>query len=48
MEILYDPELKKELRFDAEILSRHNGVEFERFYNEPWTANLWWKIQVCC
>lgn len=46
MEILHDKELRGELRFDAQRLYRHNGTEFERFINEPWTANLWWEIQV--
>ncbi|KAF6743705.1 hypothetical protein DFP72DRAFT_113420 [Ephemerocybe angulata] len=44
-ELLNDPLLKGEFRFDAERLFRHNGKEFERFYNEPWTANDWWRIQ---
>ena len=44
--ILTDPVLSKELRFDAERISRHNGEEFERIINEPWTANAWWDIQV--
>ena len=46
MSILTDPELSKELRFDAERIYRHNGEDFERIINEPWTANAWHDIQV--
>ncbi|KAF6755026.1 hypothetical protein DFP72DRAFT_1068157 [Ephemerocybe angulata] len=44
LDILYNPELAPELRFDAERLSRHDGEKFVRFIDEPWTANRWWKI----
>ena len=46
-EILTHPELRRELRLDAEQLFRHNGEEFERFINEPWTADNFFDIQVC-
>ena len=46
MDILYSPALRSELRFDAERLFRHDGEKFVRFFNEPWTANRWWKVQV--
>ncbi|KAJ2932117.1 hypothetical protein H1R20_g4995, partial [Candolleomyces eurysporus] len=45
LSILTNPELSKELRFDAEQLFRHNGEGFERFINEPWTANTWADVQ---
>ncbi|RXW22756.1 hypothetical protein EST38_g3097 [Candolleomyces aberdarensis] len=45
LSILTNPELSKELRFDAEQLFRHNGEYFVRFINEPWTANTWGDVQ---
>jgi hypothetical protein len=34
--------------WDAQRVFKHNGTCFERFYDEPWTGDQWWKIQVCC
>ncbi|TEB31163.1 hypothetical protein FA13DRAFT_1629677, partial [Coprinellus micaceus] len=45
LDILYSPALRSKLRFDAERLFQHDGEKFVRFYNEPWTANRWWKVQ---
>ena len=44
--LLDDPALQNEFRWDAERVFRHNGQEFERFFNKLWTANRWWKVQV--
>jgi hypothetical protein len=27
---------------------KNNGTEFEHFYNEPWTDDGWWDVQVLC
>ncbi|KAF8837802.1 hypothetical protein BDN67DRAFT_991595 [Paxillus ammoniavirescens] len=39
-----EPELWKLCDWAAEELTP-NGVQFERFYDEPWTADSWWDIQ---
>ncbi|KAG1901040.1 uncharacterized protein F5891DRAFT_1128297 [Suillus fuscotomentosus] len=31
--------------WDAQRLYKHNGTEFERFYNEPWMGDRWWDVQ---
>lgn len=45
-EILNNKELMKNFQFDAMQVFRFNGTTFERCYDEPWTADLWWKVQV--
>ena len=34
--------------WDAQRLFKHNDIEYERFYTEPWTGNRRWNIQVWC
>jgi hypothetical protein len=34
--------------WDAERLSKFNGVRWMRFYHEPWTGDHWWNTQVRC
>ena len=46
-DIIRNPHLFKEMVFDAQILSKFDGQEFVRFYDEPWTAKRWFEIQVC-
>ena len=46
LELVEDPFYARAMHWDAERHYRHNGHEFERFINEPWTANAWWKAQV--
>jgi len=45
-ELLLDPELIKEFRWDAEKLYKYNGENWVRFIDKPWTANGWWAFQV--
>lgn len=45
-ELLLDPELIKEFRWDAEKLYKYDGENWVRFIDEPWTANSWWAFQV--
>lgn len=44
-EILQDPILIQHFRWDAERHFKFNGTKFERFIDEPWTADDWWNIQ---
>ena len=46
-DIVCNPYLFKEMVFDAQILSKFNGQEFVRFYDEPWTGKRWYELQVC-
>jgi Plavaka transposase len=46
LQLLRDPFYVSQMRWDALRLFRHNGQTFERFINEPWTANYWWQVQV--
>ncbi|KAJ3509806.1 hypothetical protein NMY22_g16171 [Coprinellus aureogranulatus] len=48
LELLRDPFYVRQMRWHALRLYRHNGFTFERFINEPWTADDWWFIQVGC
>jgi hypothetical protein len=48
LELLDSPKIVGQFRWNAERISRHNGEEFIRIFNEPWTANRWWEIQVRC
>ena len=48
VDLLNNPHLAPHFVWDAERLYKHNGAEFERFYDEPWTADRWWDIQVSC
>ncbi|KAF6744588.1 hypothetical protein DFP72DRAFT_1078429 [Ephemerocybe angulata] len=45
LELLHDPFHVRAMHWHAQRLYRHNGQEFERFINEPWTADDWWDIQ---
>ncbi|KAF8834824.1 hypothetical protein BDN67DRAFT_992580 [Paxillus ammoniavirescens] len=45
MDLLQDPFLAPHFVWDAEHLYKHNGTRFERFVDEPWTADRWWQIQ---
>ena len=46
-DIISNPYLFKKMVFDAQILSKFNSQEFQRFYDEPWTAKRWYELQVC-
>lgn len=45
-ELLLNPTLIAEFQWSAEKLFKFDGKRFERFIDEPWTANSWWNIQV--
>ncbi|THH17156.1 hypothetical protein EUX98_g9183 [Antrodiella citrinella] len=45
LDLLRDPLLAPHFVWDACRLSKFNGDIFERFYDEPWTADNWWKAQ---
>ena len=41
------PQLIREFVWDAERISKYNGMRWVRLFHEPWTCNRWWDIQVC-
>ncbi|KAG1830270.1 hypothetical protein DFJ58DRAFT_737038 [Suillus subalutaceus] len=45
LDLLANPLLAPHFVWDAQQVFKHNGREFERFYNEPWTGDRWWDIQ---
>ncbi|KIK93461.1 hypothetical protein PAXRUDRAFT_12641 [Paxillus rubicundulus Ve08.2h10] len=45
LDLLANPELGPHFIWDAECVYKHNGTQYERFYNEPWTGDRWWDIQ---
>jgi len=45
-ELLLNPELIKEFRWDAEKLYKYDGEKWVRFIDEPWMADGWWAFQV--
>jgi hypothetical protein len=45
-ELLLDGEIATQLVWDAQRLYRWTGERFERFIDEPWTADAWWNFQV--
>lgn len=46
MSQVQDPLLAKHFRWDAQRLYKYNGTEWVRFYDEPWTSELFSKVQV--
>ncbi|THV00958.1 hypothetical protein K435DRAFT_818161 [Dendrothele bispora CBS 962.96] len=44
-EIVTSKDLASKLVWDARHLSRFDGEKWERFIDEPWTADTWWRIQ---
>ena len=46
VDLLNNPHLAPHFVWDAECLYKHNGVEFERFYDKPWMADRQWDIQM--
>lgn len=48
LDLLRNPHLAPHFMWDAERLYKQNGIQFQRFYDEPWTADSWWNIQVSC
>ncbi|KAG1865264.1 hypothetical protein F4604DRAFT_1881913 [Suillus subluteus] len=45
LDLLDDPLLAPHFVWDACHVFKHNGTRFERFIDEPWTADRWWDIQ---
>lgn len=46
VDMVMDPMLAPHFVWDAQIQSSWTGDGWERFYTEPWTANLFWEAQV--
>jgi hypothetical protein len=46
LDLIRDPCLANCFVWDAVKMYRHNGASFIRFWNEPWTADAFWQIQV--
>jgi hypothetical protein len=46
LDLLDTPALAPHFVWDAQRIYKHNGTEFEHFYNEPWTGDQWWDVQV--
>ncbi|KAK1215605.1 hypothetical protein PQX77_021784 [Marasmius sp. AFHP31] len=44
-EVLQDANLSSFMEWDARRLHRFDGERWERFIDEPWTANTWWEAQ---
>jgi hypothetical protein len=47
LDLLQDKCLAYHFVFDAQCLSKFNGVQFIHFIDEPWTADAFWNAQVC-
>ncbi|KAG2065452.1 hypothetical protein BDR04DRAFT_1130398 [Suillus decipiens] len=47
LDLLDNPLLAPHFVWDAQRVYKHNGADFERFYNEPWTGDRWWDVQSC-
>ena len=45
-ELLMDPSIVHQFHWNAEKHFKYNGDKFERFVDEPWTADSWWELQV--
>ncbi|KAG2037875.1 hypothetical protein BDR03DRAFT_933870 [Suillus americanus] len=45
LDLLDNPLLAPHFVWDACRVFKHNGTRFERFIDEPWTADRWWDIQ---
>ncbi|KAF7337221.1 hypothetical protein MSAN_02274500 [Mycena sanguinolenta] len=46
LDLIQDPCLAPCFVWDAVKMYRHNGKSFVRFWNEPWTGNAFWQIQI--
>ncbi|KAK0435646.1 hypothetical protein EV421DRAFT_1892516 [Armillaria borealis] len=45
LDLIQDPTLELHFVWDAVQLSKWNGQAFERFIDEPWTAQAFWDLQ---
>ncbi len=41
-----DPKLAPYFHWDAQRLWKYDGSKWERIYEEPWAADLFWEVQV--
>lgn len=41
-----DPKLVPYFHWDAQRLSKWNGFRYVRYFEEPWTADIFWEVQV--
>lgn len=46
LDLLNDEHLAPHFEWDARKVFKFNGEEWVRFFNEPWTGNRWWDVQV--
>ncbi|KAI6006227.1 hypothetical protein F5J12DRAFT_783006 [Pisolithus orientalis] len=46
LDILENPFLGLHFTWDTQRIYRHNSIEYEHFYDEPWTGGYWWDIQL--
>ena len=46
VDYLVDPNIVTQLHWHAEKHFKFNGDKFERFIDEPWTADAWWEREV--
>ncbi|KAL0058382.1 hypothetical protein AAF712_014944 [Marasmius tenuissimus] len=44
-EVIQSETLSEHIQWDAQRHYRFNGVRWERFIHEPWTADSWWRTQ---
>lgn len=47
VDLLTKHQLSHKMHWDAERNFKFDGEKYERFYDEPWTADAWWEKQVC-
>ncbi|KAI0091220.1 hypothetical protein BDY19DRAFT_934569 [Irpex rosettiformis] len=40
-----DPKLAQHFHWDAQHLSKFDGTKWVRFYEEPWSADMFWEVQ---
>ncbi|KAG1847898.1 hypothetical protein F4604DRAFT_1883959 [Suillus subluteus] len=45
LDLLDNPLLAPHFVWDACRVYKHDGTQFEHFYDEPWTGDRWWDIQ---
>lgn len=44
--IMANPQLVSQFHWNAQHNYKYTGGSFERFIDEPWTADGWWDLQV--
>lgn len=46
LDLLSDSRVAPHIVWDAERLYKFDGSKFVRFYDEPWTGDRFWNVQV--